>query len=95
MLVYCPNKYKTQKICDEAVDECLRAVKFVPDWFVTNKKIKKLLTALYADYNIFYFKEDLGDVIFSCNEMGILSVNLDDINYGEGDPKNIIINYYS
>ena len=54
--------------------------------------IKKLLTALYADDNVLYFNEDSSDVIFSCNEMGILSVdlyniNLDDTNYDKDDPE--------
>ena len=57
--------------------------------------IKKLLTALHADDNIFYFNEDSSDVIFSCNEMGILSVdlyniNLDDTNYDKDDLEAII-----
>ena len=49
LIVYCPDKYKTQKVCDEAVDDCLAALKFVSDWCVTSKIIKKLYTALYAD----------------------------------------------
>ena len=24
-------------MCDKAVDDCLAALKFVPDWFVTSK----------------------------------------------------------
>ena len=28
---YCPDKYKTQKMCDEAVDDCLAALKFILD----------------------------------------------------------------
>ena len=37
---------------------------------------------------ILYFKEDSGNAIFSCNETGILSIdlnniNLDDTNYDE------------
>ena len=48
MLVYCPDKQRTQKICDEAVDGCLGVLKFIPDWFVTSKMSKKLVTALYA-----------------------------------------------
>ena len=28
--------YKTQRICNEAVDDCLAASKFIPDWFVTS-----------------------------------------------------------
>ena len=47
-----PDQYKTQQICDKAVDDCLAALKFVPDWFATSKIIKKLFTDLYADENI-------------------------------------------
>ena len=36
MLVYCPDRYKTQRMCDKAVDHCLEALKFIPDWFVTS-----------------------------------------------------------
>ena len=39
-------------MCDEAVDDCQSALKFISDWFVTSKMIKKLLTALYADDNL-------------------------------------------
>ena len=39
MLVYFPDKYKTQKTFDKAVDNCLAASKFIPDWFVTSKMI--------------------------------------------------------
>ena len=42
LIVYCPDKDKTQKICDEVVDNCLASLKFVPDWFVTSKMIKEL-----------------------------------------------------
>ena len=50
--------------------------------------LKKRLAALYAD-------EDSGDAVFSCNEMGILSVylnnnNLDDANYDKHDHETII-----
>ena len=36
-------------MCDKAVDDSLTALKLIPDWFVTNKVIKKLFTALLAD----------------------------------------------
>ena len=42
-------------MCDEAVDDSLAALNFVPDWFVTSKMIKKPYTALYVDENIHYF----------------------------------------
>ena len=44
---YASDPYKTQQMCYKAVDDCLDALKFVPDWCVTNKMIKKLFTALY------------------------------------------------
>ena len=39
-------------MCYKVVDDCLAALKFVPDWFVRSKMIKILFTALYADDNI-------------------------------------------
>ena len=35
MLIYCLDRNKTQKMCNKAVDDCLGASKFIPDWFVT------------------------------------------------------------
>ena len=57
-------------MCDKAVDDCPAALKFVLDWFVTSKMIKKLFTDLHAHENILYFNEGSGCVVFSCNEMG-------------------------
>ena len=37
MLKYCHDRYKTQEMCDKAVDAYLPSPKFRPDWFVTNK----------------------------------------------------------
>ena len=79
----------------KAVDDSLAALNVTPDWFVTSKMIKKPLTALYGDNNILYFNEDSGDFVFSCNEMGILSTDLnniilDDSNYDEHDTETFI-----
>ena len=80
-------------MCDEADDGSLAALKLIPDWFVTSKMIKKLFTALHADENTLYFNEDSG-VAFSCNEMDILNIDLNDINldnnFDEDDPDTII-----
>ena len=40
----------------------------------------KLFTALYPDENILYFDEDSGNVVFNCNGMGILNIDLNNIN---------------
>ena len=52
----------------------------IPDWFVTSKMIKELFTALYADENILHFNENSGNLIFSCNDMGVLNIDLNNIN---------------
>ena len=83
-------------MCDKAVDDCLAALKCVPDWFVITKMIKILFTAFYADENVLYFNEDSGNVVPTCNKMGILNIdlnniNLDDTNYDEDDHDTIIL----
>ena len=40
LIVYCPNKYISQKMCDEAVDS-LAALQHIPNLFVTNEVMKK------------------------------------------------------
>ena len=81
-------------MCDKDVDDRLATSKFVPDWFTTSKMIKILFTALYADDNILYFDENSGNVVFNCNGMDILNIdlniiNLDNTNYDEVDPDTI------
>ena len=39
MLNCCPDRYKTQKMCNIAVNASLPALKFVPDWLVTKNMI--------------------------------------------------------
>ena len=84
-----------QKVCDEAIDDSLAALELIADWFVTSKMIKKLYTALYAGGGLLFFDEDSGDVTLCCNEMDILSVNLNNIdldnNFDEDDPDTTIL----
>ena len=61
---YLPDQYKTQQMCDKALDDFLTALKFIPDWFVTNVMIKIYFTALHVDENILNFNEDSGNVVF-------------------------------
>ena len=63
-------------------DEALAALKLILYWFITSKMIKKLYAALYVDDDLLFFDEDSGNVTFCCNEMCILSVNLNNINLG-------------
>ena len=82
-------------MCDEAVDNSLAALKLLPDWFVMSKMIKELFFVLYTNENLLYFNEDSGNVIFSCNEMGILNIDLNNINldnnFDQGDLDTIIL----
>ena len=70
-------------------------MKLIPDSFVTSKIIKELLTALYAAENMLCFNEDSGDIVFSCNDLGILNIDLNntnlDNNFDEDNPNNIIL----
>ena len=95
LIVYCPDKYKTQGMCDEAVDDSVAVLKLISNWFPTSKTIKKLKTALYTDENILYFNEDSDNVVFHCNGVGIfnidfISMNFDN-NFDEDDPETIIL----
>ena len=67
-----PEKYTTQRTCDEAVDNSLAALYLVPDWLVTSKMIKKLYIAIHTDDSLLFFDEDSGDISFCCNEIGLL-----------------------
>ena len=56
--------------------------------------IKTNYTAFYTDENLLYFNEDSDNFVFSCNEMGILNIDLNNINldknFDEDDPDIII-----
>ena len=41
LIVYYTDICKNQRMCDEAINDCLAALKPVPDWFVTSKMIEK------------------------------------------------------
>ena len=95
LMACCPDKYITPSMCEEAVNDSLAALKLILDWFVTSKMIKTLFIALCADENILYFNEDSGNVVFSCNEMGILNTDLNNINldknFDKDDPDSFIL----
>ena len=58
LIVYCPNKYITPKMCDEATDDSLATLKLIPDWFLTSTMITTFFTALYANEKSLYFDEE-------------------------------------
>ena len=72
----CRDRYKTQQMCNKAGDDLL---------LLKAKWWKKIITALYADNNIICFNEDHGNAVFSCNEMGIITIDLNNINLDDTD----------
>ena len=72
MLIYCPYRYKTPDMCNEDVDDFMAALKFISDWFVTSKMLKKFHDALLARDDILFFDEDFSKVPFFANKMSIL-----------------------
>ena len=81
LYIACPNENKTQRMCDEAVDDCLGALKFVPDWFVRSK---------------IFEKHDFNKVTFIACKIHILAGNLNKIiinndkKFYDHDPHSII-----
>ena len=67
MLVYYPDRYKTQRICNEVVDDCLAALKFINDWYVTSKMLGKFHDALLADNDILFFDKKFSKVTSFAN----------------------------
>ena len=39
LIVYCRDKYKSQRMCDEAADDSLAVLELIHGWFVTSKMI--------------------------------------------------------
>ena len=50
---------------------------------------------MYVDENILYFNEESANVVFSCNEIVTLTIDLNNINldnkFDEDDPDTIIL----
>ena len=83
MLKYCIDRHRTQEICDKAVDALLPALKFVPDYFVTNKLLEKLANVVLSNDDIFFVDVDSDVVTFFNDDMAHNTINLN-INF-DGD----------
>ena len=80
MLKHYHDRYKTQEICDKAIDDFLRALNFFTNLLATSKVFRKILYALFVDDDILCFDKDSGNVTFSSDEIGNISVDLNNIN---------------
>ena len=80
-LKHCHDKYKIQKMYENAVDSCLVALKCVPGWFVPNKLIEELGSPTFCNDYI-----DFGDLVsdflmFFSRDIGLKSITLDNTNW--------------
>ena len=96
MIVYCLGKVKTQRKYGEAVDECLPALKFIPDRFATSKMLETFDKAFLANDDISFFNKDFNKITFVSSQRHIPAVDLNkvyldnDNNFDENDPDTII-----
>ena len=88
MLICCPDKYETQKMCDETVDNCLAALEFIPHWFVTSKMLEKFHNVSLGNDDILFFEKKFSKITFFVNQ-NLDKINLDDGNK-EDDSETII-----
>ena len=71
MLRYCHDKYKAQEMYDNAVDDFLLALIFVPDCLVTSKMIEKLDDSVLSNNHIVFGDLDSKFVTFFSNDIGL------------------------
>ena len=64
MVKYCYDRYKIQEMSDKAVDAYMLPLKFVSDWFVTNKMLEKLDGAVFSTDDIVFPDIDPNIVTF-------------------------------
>ena len=96
ILNYCLGRYKTRDMCGKAVDACLPTLKFVPDWFITNKILEKVDNLVFCNDDIDFDDIDPDIVTLFNDDMGLATIDLNDINldydkFDEGDPTNFVL----
>ena len=77
MFKYCPDKYITEAMRNEAVDNFLPILYFVPDWFVTSKMFKWLYYFVCKwKYTLLYTLKDSGNAVLNYDEIDVLDIDL-------------------
>ena len=78
MLKYCSNKI--QKMCDKAVDSHHITLKYFPNWFVTNKMLRKLDISIFSNVDIFFHDVYSNITSFLSYDMGFNTINVNNVN---------------
>ena len=63
-------------MCDTAVDDCLAVLRFISDWFITSKMLKKFHYALLANDGTLFFDEDFSKFTLFATDvwLGVISL---------------------
>ena len=72
MLKYCLNRYKSQEMCDKAVDAFLTTSKFVPNWPFTKKMLENPDDVVFSNDEIDLDDTDSDFVTFYSDGMVLL-----------------------
>ena len=64
MLKYYRDRYKNKQMCGKAVHTFLPTLKFVSNWFDTNKMLKILAGIVLSNNDIVFVNEDSSNVRF-------------------------------
>ena len=80
---------------DKAVKAFLLALTFVPDWLLRLGWLRNFIIIYSHMVTYYFFDEDSSNVIFPSDEMGILridlnNINFDDNNFYQDDPEFIV-----
>ena len=70
---------------DKTVDACLPALKFVPNWFVKNKMLKKRNNVVFSIDDIDLDDIEFNKVTFFSDDMDIATIYLTNINLNDDD----------
>ena len=103
--------YKTQEVCDRVIPKeyfilkyyldkykpnvFLSTLKFLPDWFVTNKMLAKLENNVILDNDIFSVNVDADVITFFSDDLGfniidLNNISIEDDSFDKDNPETII-----
>ena len=79
------NKYKSQEMYKEIVNAFLPLLKFVPDWFVSNKMPRNCGNAVSFNDDIVFVNADSDNFSFLSDDMGLANVHLNDLSLDDNN----------
>ena len=78
----------------KAVDVFLTTLKFVPDWFVTNKMLEKLGDVVFSKDDIVFVYENSDNVTFFSDDVGLNNMYLNYINLDDDTSLREVVTFW-